>query len=310
MKNIIRYNKLLVILGPTATGKTKLAVRLAKKYNGEIVSADSRQVYKGMDVGTGKDLGEYRGVKYHLIDVVSPKTEFNLAKYVKMARKAINDIQKRGKLPILVGGSGLYLQAIVDGYVMSDAKPDKKLRAKLSGKSVGELQKMLKELDTDFTGEVQNKRHLVRYIEMVKKQKKPLSALLQKKGSEYDCLVLGVKMPRVEINKRIDKRLIYRIEHEGMIKEVEQLHKGGASWKRLESFGLEYKFVSQYLRGKLSKLEMVEKLKTAIHQFAKRQLTWFRRWEKGGRKIKWVRNYGQAGKLTEQWLKRDVRRKT
>jgi len=312
-------NRLLVILGPTATGKTKLAVRLASRFNGEIVSADSRQVYKGMNIGTGKDLQDYvlqvrksikskvhkaatRNIPYHLIDVVSPKTEFNLAKYLKLAHRAIQDIQIRGKLPILVGGTGLYLQAIVDGYNLSGVKPDKKLRDKLGKKSVGELQKLLQKLDRNYNGDLKNKRYLIRYIEMVRQARMPVKKLLTKQGSEYDCLVLGIKFPREIINQRIDKRLIQRINNEGMIGEVKHLHQQGVSWRRLENFGLEYRFVSQYLRGRLSKDELVDKLAIAIHQFAKRQMSWYRRWEKQRKKIKWIKNYKEANKVIKGWL--------
>ncbi len=317
--------KLLVILGPTAVGKTKLAVKLANAFGGEIISADSRQVYKGMDIGTGKDLDDYIiempnakkkksnksqipnsknivKIPYHLIDVVSPKTEFNLAKYVKLAKKAIAYVQKRGKLPILVGGSGLYLQAVVDGYDLTGVKPDKELRAKLENMSVEKLQKILCKLDRNYNGNLKNKRYLIRYIEIVKQTGQPLKKLLVKQGSEYDCLVLGLKFPREEIKKRINKRLTRRIEHEGLVEEVARLHKEGVSWKRLESFGLEYKFVSQYLRGRIDKDEMAAKLKIAIHQFAKRQLAWFRRWEREGRKIEWMPSFRNACRLAKKWL--------
>ncbi|MFA5318280.1 MAG: tRNA (adenosine(37)-N6)-dimethylallyltransferase MiaA [Patescibacteria group bacterium] len=324
----MKYNKLLAIIGSTGTGKTKLAVRLAHAYNGEIVSADSRQVYRGMDVGTGKDLKDFRfqiparllaaagrarsdlrfkNIPYHCIDVVSPKTEFNLAKYIKCAHRAIRDVQSRGRLPILVGGTGLYAQAVVDGYDLTDVKPDKKLREKLEKMSIEKLQKLLQKLDRNYDGDLSNKRYLIRYIEMVKQTGEPVKKLLAKQGSKYDCLVLGIKFSREVINKRIDKRLAQRIEQEGMIEEVERLHKEGVSWKRLESFGLEYKFVSRFLRdsrlrGNDDKTEMIEKLKIASHQFAKRQMTWYRRWEKQGREIKWVDNYKKANKLVKDWI--------
>jgi len=322
-----------VILGPTAAGKTKLAVKLAHKFNGEIVSADSRQVYRGMDVGTGKDLQDYvlpvrKSIKskvhkvntakipHHCIDVASPKTEFNLAKYVKLAHRAISDIQRKGKLPILVGGTGLYAQAVVEGYNLGGAhphtikgvgvKPDKKLRASLAKKSVAELRKILKKLDPQSKTKLDNKRYLIRYIEMVKQTKLPLKKLLTASDSNYDCLILGINLPRAEIVKLIDKRLIERIEKQGMIEEVEKLHKAGVSWKRLESFGLEYKFVSQYLRGRADKDEMIVKLSIAIHQFAKRQMTWWRRWERQGREIRWIDNYKIAKELIKHWLKKST----
>ncbi|PIT94205.1 tRNA (adenosine(37)-N6)-dimethylallyltransferase MiaA [Candidatus Falkowbacteria bacterium CG10_big_fil_rev_8_21_14_0_10_43_11] len=312
--------KLLVILGPTATGKTKLAVKLARKFNGEIMSADSRQVYRGMDIGTGKDLQDYtlrvkksikskvhkvnaEKIPYHLIDIVSPKTNFNLAKYQKLAYQAIDDILQRGKLPILTGGTGLYLQAVVEGYNLGGAKPDKKLRASLEKKSAAELRKTLKRLDPQFKTQLDNKRYLIRYIEMVKRTKLPLKKLLTASGGKYECLILGIDLPREEINRRIDRRLLERIEREGMIEEVKRLHQEGVNWKRLENFGLEYKFVSQYLQGKLARDEMIEKLAIAIRQFAKRQMAWFRRWERQGRKIEWVRGYEEANLLVREWVK-------
>jgi len=310
-------NKLLVIVGATGTGKTKLAVKLAQVYNGEIISADSRQVYKGMDVGTGKDLQDYvlqveksikskvhkvtKKIPYHCIDVVSPKTEFNLGKYLKLANKAIRDIQKRGKLPILAGGTGLYAQAIVDGYDLSEVNPDKELRKKLESMSVEKLQKKLKKLDPDFDT-IFNKRYLIRYIEIATKTKTKLKKLSVTKGNSYNSLILGIKFPREIINKRIDRRIIQRIEHEKMIEEVEGLHKEGVSWKRLESFGLEYKFVSQYLQNKLERDEMIEKLKIASHQFAKRQMSWYRRWERQGRCIEWIDGYSKGARAVKKWL--------
>jgi len=312
-------NKLLVIIGPTATGKTKLAVKLASVFSGEIVSADSRQVYKGMDIGTGKDLHEFKlqvtsnnpeasgqkivKIPYHLIDVVLPKTEFNLAKYVKLANKAIRDIQDRGKLPILVGGTGLYAQAVVDGYNLSGVKPDIKLREELEKMSIDKLQKLLQKLDNNYNRNLNNKRYLIRYIEIGEQTGLPVKKLLIKQGSSYDSLVLGINFPRETINKRIDKRIIQRIENEKMVEEVERLHKEGVSWKRLENFGLEYKFISQYLQGKLERDEMIEKLKIASHQFAKRQMTWYRRWEKQGREINWIKNYTEANRLVKIWKK-------
>ncbi len=305
-------NKIVVILGPTASGKTNFGVKLAKKFNGEIVSADSRQVYRGMDIGTGKDLDEYiiksKGkvirIPYHLIDIVSPRTEFNLSKYKKLAMRAIDDILKRGKLPIIVGGTGLYLEAIVENYELCPVKPDKTLRAQLEKLNTSELLARLKTLNHKFyqklnPSDKKNKRRLIRYIEILSHdpQFKP-----RKKSPKYESLLLGVTWPRETLKQRIYKRLIERIEKEGMIEEVERLHKEGISWKRLISFGLEYKYISLYLKGELNREEMIEGLYRAICQFAKRQMTWFRRWERKGAKIYWVNDIKEMKKLVQNFL--------
>lgn len=310
--------KVLVILGTTSAGKTGLAVKLAAELGGEIISADSRQVYKGMDIGTGKDLKEYKvdgkRIKYHLIDVVSPKTKFDLAKYQKLALKAINDVSNLGKLPIIVGGSGLYLQAIVDNYQLSSVKPDLGLRAALEKLSVAQLYAKLKRLKPEFAERLNNsdrnnKRRLVRYLEIagqdkisrVKKTKPEEDP--KKSVSPYDFLLLGLEWPDDVLRERIISRLHDRLEKEGMIKEIERLHEEGVSWERLMSFGLEYKFVSRYLLEEIDYETMVEKLGIAIYRFAKRQKTWFRRWEKQGKKIIWVADLKDAKKEIASWFK-------
>lgn len=327
-----RKNKIIVILGPTSSGKTKLAVKLAQKYNGEIVSADSRQVYKSMDIGTGKDFSEYvikenvpkktrsshqpasrlpqddsGSIPYHMIDIVSPRTEFNLAKYLRLANKAIEDILKRGKLPIIVGGTGLYLEALVEDFDLSQARPDKKLRDDMEKLSKEELLKKLEKIDKEFAhglnnSDRNNKRRLIRYIEVKSQKSKVKSQNDNSILKNYEYLILGLKIPRRELDRRIYKRLIYRLEKQGMVEEVKSLHKQGVGWKRLESFGLEYRFVSEYLQKKLDYDEMVERLNIAIRQFAKRQMTWFRRWEKK-RKIVWIRNYSEANRLINKFFK-------
>ena len=296
--------KIIVILGPTASGKTKLAVELAEKFNGEIVSADSRQVYRGMDIGTGKDLAEY-SVPYHLIDVASPKSQFDLAQYQKMAFRAIDDILKRGKLPILVGGSGLYLQAVVDNYKLSEAKQDAELRKKLEKLNAVELLNKLKKLSPKIAAKINqsdknNKRRLIRYLEILGQDKNFKSRAGKRK---YDALLIVVKYPGEILKQRIFKRLLERLKEQNMIGEVEKLRERGLSWKKLEEFGLEYKFISQYLQGKLKYEEMVEQLNRAIYQFSKRQLTWFKRWEKQGVKISWLKDFETIEKLAEGFLK-------
>lgn len=289
--------KIIVILGTTASGKTTMGVKFADEFNGEIVSADSRQVYRGMDIGTGKDLEEYefngKKIPYHLIDVVDPNKKFSLADYQILAYKAIDDILERGKLPIIVGGSGLYIQSIVDGYQLSNSKPDKRLRAELEKKSAIELFEKLKKINPGFANKLNNsdknnKRRLIRYIEINSDRTKPdvfkNNFVSQKK---YNFLLIGLTWPTEILYKRIHDRLIERLEKEDMISEVDHLHESGVSWKRLESFGLEYKFIAWYLQEKIDYETMVEKLFIAIRQFAKRQKSWFKRWEKQGAKIHW-----------------------
>ena len=295
--------KIIVILGPTASGKTKLAVELAEKFNGEIVSADSRQVYRVMDIGTGKDLAEY-SVPYHLIDVVNPKSRFDLAQYQKLAFAAIDDILGRGKLPILAGGSGLYLQAVVENYKLSEAKKDLTLRKELEKLSAVELFLKLKKLAPKLAEKLNqsdknNKRRLTRYLEIVGQDQNFKSRAGKRK---YDAIIIGINYSRDTLKQRIFKRLLERLKEQNMIGEVEILHRQGLSWKRLEEFGLEYKFIALYLQGKLQYEEVVEKLNQAIYQFAKRQLTWFKRWEKQGVKINWLKDFKKIEKLTKEFL--------
>ncbi len=299
--------KVLVILGTTASGKTSLGVRLAAELNGEIVSADSRQIYKGMDVGTGKDLKEYkigrRSIPYHLIDIVSPRTEFDLAQYQSKALAAIRSIINKQKLPIIVGGSGLYLQAIVDNYRLSAAKPNQPERARQAKLSAFELFSQLQESKPDFAARLNNSdknnpRRLMRYLEIVASGG---DGRFQKGEADYDFLLLGLTWPDKVLRGRILCRLLERLEKEGLIAEVKRLSDKGLSWERLRSFGLEYRFVSQHLAGELSYGEMVDKLGTAIYRFAKRQKTWFKRWEKQGAKIKWIKDLAAARKEISRW---------
>lgn len=321
-----KQKKVIVILGPTSSGKTGLGVKLAYKFNGEIISADSRQVYRGMDIGTGKDLDEYKiklkvksnlpagkagklkviNIPYHLIDVVSPRTRFNLAKYQKLAFKAIDDILSCGKLPIIVGGTGLYLQAVVDNYKLSSAKPDKKLREELEKMDVDKLFIKLQKLNPKFASKLhqsdkKNKRRLIRYMEIANQCAYNRESM--RINNKYDFLLIGLTWPKEVLHKRIYNRLIERLEKENMIDEIKRLHKQGVSWKRLKGFGLEYKYISMYLQKELSYKEMVERLNIAIRQFSKRQMSWLRRWEKQGAKIFWVKSEGEAGKLVKRFIK-------
>lgn len=293
--------KLIVILGPTSSGKSELAVHLAKKFNGEIVSADSRQVYKGMDIGTGKiTKKEMRGVAHHLLDVASPKRKFTVVQYRKKALTAILKILRRGKIPFLVGGTGFYIQAIIDGIIIPEVPPDWKLRKSLEKRDTEELFKMLKKLDPRRakTIERKNKRRLIRAIEIVLKTKRPVPQL-KKAAPPYDILLIGIKKSKEELRKNIKKRLVKRLKM-GMLREVKRLRKSGLSWKRLEEFGLEYRYCALYLQGKLSYQEMVEKLQKEIEHYARRQMTWFRR----DKKIHWLNKYKTAVELTRKFLER------
>ncbi len=290
--------KILVIIGPTASGKTKLAVELARAHNGEIISADSRQIYRGMDIGSGKDLSEYgtgkAAVKYHLIDVADPKEQYNLFQYQKAAQKAILSVLKKGKLPIIVGGSGLYLQAVVDGYQLNSFSSRTTESSDLELKTLKEIQALIIKLDKKFftrlnNSEKNNKRRLIRYLEILKASGNILEAKPKTNKPPYDFTVIGLELGMETLRKRIKQRILNRLKNDEMIKEVERLHTDGLSWERLESFGLEYKFVSQLLQKKLSRDEMISKLSIATGQFAKRQMTWFRRWEKQGREIRWIK---------------------
>lgn len=302
--------KIVVILGPTASGKTGLGVKLAYHFNGEIVSADSRQVYKGMDIGTGKDLPDYnylgQSIPYHLIDVASPRMNFSVARFQKLANKAIRDVLRRGKLPIVVGGSGLYLQAVVDNYQLSDYKSDKKWRAELENLGAEKLYFKISRLNPDFAKRINNSdrnnaRRLSRYLELLQNG----NNLLMKKGEPLgDFLLLGVNISDAKMRANIKLRLDERLDKQGMILEVEKLKKTGLSFKRLISFGLEYKFISYFLQDKLNKEEMREKLVVAIYRFAKKQKTWFKRWEKQGRKIYWIKDYKQLESRVKSFLRK------
>jgi tRNA dimethylallyltransferase len=283
--------KILVILGQTATGKSDLAVFLAKKLNGEIISADSRQVYKGLDIGSGKiTKREMKGVPHYLLDVISPKKVFSVADFQKQTYKHIDDILKRGKLPIVCGGTGFYIQSIVDGIVLPGIEANKKLRADLEKKDLAELQLILKNLDKKRFAEIdtKNKVRLVRAIEIACAIGKVPKL---KKNPKYSALQIGVTWPAEALQKRIHDRLIKRLKI-GMVKEVEILRKSGVSWKRLESFGLEYRYLALFLQNKITKAEMINELKTKINQFAKRQKTWFGR----DSKINWFQA-NQAAKI-------------
>lgn len=291
--------KLIVILGPTAAGKSALAIEIAQQFNAEIVSADSRQIYQSMDIGTGKvTKKERQGIPHHLLDVASPKRRFTVARYRKLALKVINKIFEKRKIPILCGGTGFYIQAVINGIVIPQVKPDWRLRSNLDQLETEELFKKLKRLDPRRakTIEKANRRRLIRALEIVIKTKKPVP-LFKKKPLPYPLLIIGIKKSPEELKKLIRKRLLKRFK-KGMVAEVKRLRKTGISWQRLEEFGLEYRYIAQYLQNKLSYSEMLQKLQKEIEHFAKRQMTWFKR----DRRIHWLKNQKQAENLVKQFL--------
>ncbi len=273
---MINKPKIIVILGQTATGKSDFAVQIAKKVGGEIISADSRQVYKGMDLGTGKiTKKEMQGVPHHLLDVVNPKKVFSVSDFKKLADKKIGGIIKRGHVPIICGGTGFYIDAVIDGAILPEVPPNKKLRAVLEKKSAEQLYVMLKKLDkTRATNiDTRNKVRLIRAIEIAKALGKVPKV---KKVEKYEVMKIGLTLPDETLKERIYTRLLARIK-KGMLREIKNLHDSGVSWKRMNDLGLEYRYGALYLQGKLSKQEMIEKLNTEIWHYAKRQRTWFKR---------------------------------
>lgn len=307
-KTILNINKpkVIVVLGPTASGKTSLGIKLARQFKGEIISADSRQVYRGMDIGSGKDLPDYGQGKnktsYHLIDIVEPEDDFDLAKYQKLAFAAIDDVLKRKKTPIIVGGSGLYLQAVINNYNLSSFKGSREYRDSLEKLSLSTLFSRIKKLKPEFAKKINNSdkhnpRRLARYLEIVENKGETDS----QKESAYDFLVLGLDFPDDILRSRISYRLLARLE-EGMIAEVKSLKDKGLSDKKLDEFGLEYRYVNKHLLGEISYQEMYEQLERAIYRFAKRQKTWFRRWQKQGREITWLKEGVDPEKMVDEFL--------
>jgi tRNA dimethylallyltransferase len=289
MKNMAK--NLVVILGPTASGKTEVAARLAWDLHGEIISADSRQVYRGMDIGTGKDLDQYiinaKKIPYHMIDIIDPQCEFNLFEFQKRFYKIFSQIRNEGNLPILVGGTGLYLQAVLSGYKLPQASPEPELRKDFDQKSIEELKEIFFSFKPHLYNktDLEDKQRLIRAIEIQKARNVKNSE--REESPEIDAAIFGISWERSVLRQRITSRLEERLKH-GMIEEVKRLHTAGLSWRRLDSFGLEYRYISQYLQNLISFDEMKNKLNTAIHQFAKRQETWFRRMERKGIVIKWI----------------------
>ena len=289
-----KNNKLVVILGPTASGKSDLAIALARKFKGEIISADSRQVYRGMDIGTGKvTKREQRLVPHHLLDVASPKKNYTVHHFQRDARKAIRTIQQRGKLPILCGGTGFWIEAVLSDMALPQVKPDARLRVKLARLTAAQLYMRLKKLDSVRARSIDrhNSVRLIRALEIVMTTRKPVPPLIG--TSHYNALIIGIRVPKKTLQKRIDTRLTKRLK-QGMVAEVKRLLTQGVPAKRLIDLGLEYRYVTRCLQGKISRAEMQAELAQAIKKYAKRQMTWFRGMEQKGFKIFWIQNAKQA----------------
>jgi tRNA dimethylallyltransferase len=280
-----RHFNLLVVLGPTASGKTGLAVQLATRLEGEIISADSRQVYRGMDLGTGKDLAEYGAIPYHLIDIVDPGYEFNVFEFQRRFGQAFQDITRRGRLALLVGGTGLYLEAALRGYYLPEVPVNQALRSELTNASPAELAERLRRCSTRLhnTTDLLDRQRLIRAIEIAEFQAdhppEPLPTITP--------IICGIRWDRQLLRQRITDRLRARLE-QGLVAEVEELVNAGTSWETMEFYGLEYRFVARHLKGELTRNDMFQKLNSAIHDFAKRQETWFRRMERNGTLIHWL----------------------
>ena len=283
--------KMITILGPTASGKTPVAARLAAEIGGEIISADSRQVYRRMDIGTGKDLGDYGKIPYHLIDIREPGTKYNLFEYQQDFFDAYQDIQSRGAVPILCGGTGLYIKAVLKGYHLSPVPQNQTLRDSLEGKSLAELTQMLTDLKAKTgsnmhnTTDVDSCQRAIRAIEIETYNIEHPTP--RRELPPVDSIIIGIDIDRELRREKITRRLKARLE-EGMVEEVKALLDEGIPADDLIYYGLEYKFVTEYLTGKITYDEMFTRLEIAIHQFAKRQMTWFRGMERRGFKIHWI----------------------
>ncbi|MDO8603805.1 MAG: tRNA (adenosine(37)-N6)-dimethylallyltransferase MiaA [bacterium] len=279
------HPQVIAVVGPTASGKSALAVEIARLVGGEVVSADSRQIYVGLDIGTGKvTKKEMGGVPHHLLDVANPKRKMSVVQYEKLASRTIQDILKRGKVPIICGGTGLYVDALLTTATFPEVPPNSRLRALLEKLSTETLFKKLSKLDPARakTIDAKNPRRLIRAIEIalalgsVPPQTTPIE--------QYDTLWIGLALPQDELNARITARLHSRMRR-GMVAEARRLHAQGLSYKRMDSLGLEYRFLAEFLQNKISKEELLDLLDIAIRQYAKRQIVWFKKSEK----IRWFK---------------------
>ncbi len=274
-------NRVIVILGPTSSGKSDLAVKIGLKIRGEVISADSRQVYKGLNLGTGKiTQKEMKGVPHHLLDIANPKKVFSVVDYQKLTFLKIKEIINRGNVPILCGGTGFYIDAIVNGVIFPEVPANEKLRKKLAQKTNLELFKILEKIDKKRAkdikqkNELNNKVRLIRAIEIAKVLGKVPE--IKKERPEYQFIKIGLKVPLDILKERIQERLNQRIKN-GMLKEIKNLHENGLFWKRMYELGLEYRYTALYLQKKLNKKEYLEKLNSEIYKYAKRQITYFKR---------------------------------
>ena len=291
----MQNQKMITILGPTASGKTSVAAALALRTGGEIISADSRQVYRRMDIGTGKDLADYTigdvHIPYHLIDIADPGTKYNLFQYQQDFHTAYNDIRSRGKLPILCGGTGLYIEAVLGGYSLSPVPQNQKLRERREGKALDQLTQMRVQLKQKNGSKMHNRtdvdtaQRAIRAIEIETYNLEHPTP--ERQMPPVDSLVIGINIDRELRREKITRRLKARLE-EGMCDEIRSLIDGGVNPDDLIYYGLEYKFVTEYVVGKTSYEEMFRQLEIAIHQFAKRQMTWFRGMERRGYTIHWI----------------------
>lgn len=283
---------MITILGPTASGKTRLAVALAGCVGGEIISADSRQVYRGMDIGTGKDLDDYMvngfRIPYHLIDIVDPGYEYNIFEYQRDFMVAYHDIRARGKTPVFCGGSGMYLEAVLKGYRMAGAGDDDPFLLTLHGKDDAELREMLRSYKTPHnTTDFEDRPRLEKAILVAEKLRSSGICAEQADFQAVSSTIFGIRIPRAVQMQRIEERLKKRLG-EGMIAETGALLASGITPERLMRYGLEYRFITRYITGRITRRELESDLNIAIRQFAKRQMTWFRRMERQGFSINWI----------------------
>ena len=288
--NLNHLSNLITIIGPTASGKTPFAVEIAKKINGEIISGDSRQIYRHMDIGTGKDLKEYNtedgNIKHHLIDIRNPGEKYSLFDFQEDFDQAYKDIVSRNRIPILCGGTGLYIESVLKGYELMNVPKNQDLRDSLQNKSLDELITLLKEYKTlHNTTDTETRTRAIRAIEIAHYQQDNTAS--PRITKPLDSLIIGVSIDRDARRLKISRRLKTRLE-EGMIDEVKEILSNGVSAEDLIYYGLEYKFVTLYVIGEISYQEMITQLEIAIHQFAKRQMTWFRGMERRGLKINWI----------------------